>query len=146
MIKRKFNPHLYDRYDSVGKDALCNYLLTQGHEILDVKETYNADVVSEKLGLTYFNEAEVKISWKKEWPSDWSEVRLPERKKRLVKMYKEQEGVLNFYIFRADLKQVWRIKDTLLTDECLREAKGRFIPKGEKFFHINTKDAELITL
>ena len=71
---------------------------------------------------------------------------LPERKGRLVKLYKQQNGVLNFYIFRADMKQAWRIKDNLLTQDGLKEAKGRYITKGEKFFHIPYTDAELITL
>ena len=54
--------------------------------------------------------------------------------------------MLNFYIFRADMKQAWRIKDTLLTEDGLKEAKGRYITKGEKFFHIPYTDAELINL
>jgi len=44
------------------------------------------------------------------------------------------------------MKQAWRIKDTLLTEEGLKEAKGRYIVKGEKFFHIPYTDAELIDL
>ena len=62
-------------------------------------------------------------------------------------MYKSSPfSVLNFYIFRPDFKQAWRIKDTLLTQDSLKEAKGRYIQKGEKFFHIPYTSAELIKL
>ncbi len=46
----------------------------------------------------------------------------------------------------VDLKQAWRIRDYLLTKESLKEAKGRYIRKGELFFHIPFTDAELIIL
>ena len=106
----------------------------------------NGNNCSTKKDYTYFNEAEVKRAWKSDWPTDWAEIRIPERKKRLVEMYKEKNGVLNFYVFRNDLKQVFRIKDTSLTEDRLKEAKGRYIRAGEKFFHVPFQEAELINL
>lgn len=146
MVKRPFNKALYEAYDGKAKDKLAAYLESVGHTIVSTKEDYNVDVVSQKGDYTYFNEAEVKTGWKGDWNTNWAEIRLPERKGRLVKLYKQQNGVLNFYIFRADMKQAWRIKDNLLTQDGLKEAKGRYITKGEKFFHIPYTDAELITL
>jgi hypothetical protein len=144
MIKRPFSKALYEAYDSPARKALAAYLESNGHTVINNEENYNVDVVSQKNGLTYYNEVEVKTAWKGDWPTYWVEVRLPERKKRLKG--KHTDGVLNFYIFRPDFKQAWRIKDTLLTDESLREAKGRYIHKGEKFFHIPYTSAELIKL
>jgi hypothetical protein len=144
MIKRPFSKALYEAYDAPARNALVIYLEDNGHTIVNNQENYNVDVVSQKNGLTYYNEVEVKTAWKGEWPTHWAEVRLPERKKRLKE--KHTDGVLNFYIFRPDFKQAWRIKDTLLTDESLREAKGRYIVKGEKFFHIPYTSAELVKL
>tara|TARA_R100000541_G_scaffold35556_1_gene43750 strand:+ start:800 stop:1240 length:441 start_codon:yes stop_codon:yes gene_type:complete len=146
MIKRPFSKKLYETYDNAAKEELIKFLSNNGHTILSDKEDYNADVVSEKDGLTYYNEAEVKVAWTNDWPSHWAEIRIPERKKRLVKMYAEQNGVLNFYVFRKDMKQAWRIKDTCLTEESLAEAKGKYIRKGEKFFHIPYTNAELVIL
>jgi len=146
MIKRPFSKKLYETYDNAAKEKLVGFLESRGHTILNDKEDYNADVVSEKDGYTYFNEAEVKVAWVNDWPSHWAEIRIPERKKRLVKMYAKENGVLNFYVFRKDMKQAWRIKDTCLTEDSLAEAKGKYIRKGEKFFHIPYTDAELITL
>ena len=145
MIKRPFSRALYEAYDGKAKDRLVEYLESVGHTIVSTKEDFNVDVVSQKGDYTYFNEAEVKTGWKGTWNPSWAEIRLPERKGRLVNMYKDK-GVLNFYIFRADMQQAWRIKDTLLTQEGLKEARGRYIVKGEKFFHIPYTDAELIDL
>ena len=146
MNKRPFSKKLYETYDNAAKEKLIGFLELNGHTILNDQEDYNADVVSEKDGLTYYNEAEVKVAWTNDWPSHWAEIRIPERKKRLVKMYAEQNGVLNFYVFRKDMKQAWRIKDTCLTEESLAEAKGKYIRKGEKFFHIPYTNAELVIL
>jgi hypothetical protein len=146
MIKRPFNRALYEAYDAKAKETLVSLLERKGHTVVNTKENYDADVVTQKDDYTYFNEAEVKVAWKEDWPTTWAEIRIPERKGRLVKKYQKQNGVLNFYIFRNDMKQAWRIKDTLLTEESLKEAKGRYIVKGEKFFHIPYTKAELINI
>jgi hypothetical protein len=135
---------LYEAYDAPARAALVLYLEGKGHTIVNNEENYSVDVVSQYKGHTYFNEAEVKTGWKSDWPTDWKEIRIPERKQRLLD--KGVDGFLNFYVFRADYRQVWRIKDSLLTQESLGEAKGRYIRKGELFFHIPYTKAELINL
>lgn len=143
-VRRKFNRALYEAYDQKARDALIAHLKNRGHTILTDKEDYNVDVVSLKGDNIYYNEAEVKVAWSGEWPSHWAEIRIPERKTRLLDKYKT--GLLNFYIFDKDLEQVFRIKDTCLTPDRLKVAFGRNIPKGEQFYHIPYKDAELISL
>jgi len=143
-VRKNFSRALYQAYDEPARIALVSHLESKGHTIVNNEENYFVDVVSQKGGLTYYNEAEVKTAWKSDWPVDWKEIRIPERKQRLKD--KHTDGVLNFYVFRPDFKQAWRIKDTLLTPESLKEAKGRYIQKGEKFFHIPYTSAELIKL
>jgi hypothetical protein len=145
-VRKEFRRDWYNMYDSPAKRTLVNYLKSIGHEITDTKENYTVDIVSTKEDFTYFNEAEVKVAWTGDWPKDWAEIRIPERKTRLLDRYKDANGVLNFYIFRRDLKQVWRIKDTSLTKDRLREAHGRNIRKGEHFYHIPYTEATLIEL
>ena len=146
-VRKQFNKALYEAYDAPARNALVLYLEDNGHTVINNEENYNVDVISKKGAYTYYNEAEVKTAWKGDWPSHWAEVRIPERKQRLLEMYKSSPfSVLNFYIFRPDFKQAWRIKDTLLTQDSLKEAKGRYIQKGEKFFHIPYTSAELIKL
>jgi Holliday junction resolvase-like predicted endonuclease len=146
MIKRKFSKQLYDMFDQAAKDKLVAYLKSKGHTILNEEENYNVDVISQKNGYTYFNEAEVKTAWKEDWPTHWEEIRIPERKKRLIEMYEGENGVLNFYVFRKDLSKAWRIKDTLMSLDSLKEASGRYIRKGERFFHIPYKSAEMVEM
>lgn len=143
---KKFNRALYEAYDGPARDALVNVLKSKGHTIVNNEENYNVDVVSQKGGYTYFNEAEVKVAWGGDWPTHWEEIRIPERKQRLLNKYEGTNGVLNFYVFRKDLKQAWRIKDTLLIQESLKEARGRNIRKGELFFHIPFTKAELVEI
>jgi hypothetical protein len=143
-VRKAFSRSMYDMVDTPAKEALTSILEKRGHTIVATKEDYFADVKSTKNGLDYFSEAEVKLGWKGTWNPDWKEIRIPERKSRLLEKYKETSGVLNFYVFRADMAYVWRIKDSQLTDNCLKTAKGRWIKPGEKFFHIPYKDAELI--
>ena len=144
--RKQFSRALYDAYDAPAKTTLVQYLQSVGHEITNAEEDYNVDVVSTKKDYTYFNEAEVKVAWSGDWHTHWAEIRIPERKGRLIEKYEGENGVLNFYVFRKDLKQVWRIKDTSLTKDRLREAYGRNIVKGEKFYHIPYTEAELINV
>ena len=145
--RKPFNRSLYAAYDVQARLALVSYLEAKGHIIVNNEENYNVDVVSQKDGFTYFNEAEVKTAWSGDWPTHWTEIRIPERKQRLLdKHVADPTNVLNFYIFRPDFKQAWRIKDSLLTQESLKGASGRYIHKDELFFHIPYTAAELIKL
>ena len=143
-VRKRFDRALYEAYDQKAKDALVRLLVAKDHLIVNTDENYYADVVSEKHGLTFYNEAEVKIAWDGDWPTHWAEIRIPERKTRLLEKYRNEDGALNFYIFNKDLTKVWRIKDTLLTPDRIKEASGRYIQKGEKFYHIPYTEAELI--
>ena len=145
-VRKKFSRALYEAYDNKAKDALVSLLKKKGHTIVNTEENYYVDVVSQKGDYTYFNEAEVKVAWDGDWPTHWSEIRIPERKQRLLDKHGAENGVLNFQVFRKDLRQAWRIKDTLLTKESLGTAKGRYIRKGEQFFHIPYTSAELVEL
>jgi len=145
-VRKQFSTALYNAYDAPAKETLVTYLKSVGHEIIDTKENYTVDVVSTKEDYTYLNEAEVKIAWSGDWPTHWEDIRIPERKTRLLERYEGDNGVLNFYIFRKDLKQAWRIKDTSLTKDRLREAHGRNIIKGEQFYHIPYTEATLINI
>jgi hypothetical protein len=142
-IRKPFSKELYEKHDNPAKLSLVTLLEKSGHKVQEVKENFYADVVSIKDGIIYHNEAEVKRAWTKEWPTEWAEIRIPERKSRLLKKY---AGKVNFYIFNNDLSQCWYIKGIQLTQESLSTASGRNIMKGEEFFHIPYTEAELICL
>ena len=145
-VRKSFSRADYEAYDSPARDALVSHLEAKGHTIVNNEENFNVDVVSQKDGYTYFNEAEVKTAWKEDWPVEWKEIRIPERKQRLLDKHSSENGVLNFYVFRPDFQQAWRITAPQLTQESLRVARGRYITHGEKFFHIPFVEAELVNL
>tara|TARA_R100001463_G_C3393015_1_gene207141 strand:- start:61 stop:516 length:456 start_codon:yes stop_codon:yes gene_type:complete len=148
VYTRPFQKEVYDKVDGPSKKALIKYLEAEGHTIVSTKEDYYADVVSEKDGVTYFHEAERKAQWKEDWPTYWSEIRIPGRKRRLIEKYKDQLENLYFYVFNKHYNQAWKIKGTQMVDDTIKEATGPTyrIPKGETFYHIPYQEAEKVDI
>ena len=125
------------------------YLIKNGHTITDSEEDFSVDIKSEKNYNSYFSEVEVKFSWSGDWNPNWKEIRIPYRKHKLINKVKsigKDNSFFNFYILRSDLKAAWRIKDDVVAASEVKEAKGRYIKKGEHFFHIPYEKAILIEL
>ena len=59
---RRFIREVYEKNDGKAKDAIMNYLIKNGHEILDSQENFSFDIKSKKEDNIYFSEAEMKIS------------------------------------------------------------------------------------
>ena len=93
-VRKNFSRALYEAYDKQAKDALVSHLESKDHVIVNTEENYFVDVVSQKHGLTFLNEAEVKVAWENDWPEHWDEIRIPERKQRLLDKYEGDDGVL----------------------------------------------------
>jgi hypothetical protein len=142
-VRKPFERHLYDRFDNPAKATLVSLLKEQGHSIPNLKENYYADVESVKDGITNYSEAEVKQAWEIDWPTDWAEIRIPERKIRLLKRYNYN---VTFYVFNKLIDRCWKITGKQLKQCEIKEAKGRYIRKGEMFFHVPYKEAELVIL
>ena len=142
-VRKPFERHLYDRFDNPAKAALVSLLEDQGHSIPNLKENYYADVESVKDGITHYSEAEIKQAWEIDWPTDWAEIRIPERKTRLLKKYNYN---VTFYVFNKLIDRCWKITGQQLKQCEIKEAKGRYIRKGEMFFHVPYKEAELVIL
>ena len=141
---RKFKKDVYDKVDAPCKKVLIKYLEEQGHKIVQAEENYNADVVTEKDGETYYHEVERKSQWSGGWPPWWKEIRIPGRKRRLLEKYDSNK--LFFYIVDKDYEQAWKIKATQMSDDNLQKPTGPNyrIPKNETFYHIPYQEAELI--
>ena len=142
-VRKPFEKHLYDRFDNPAKAALVSLLESEGHDIPNLKENYYADVESVKDDTIYYSEAEVKQGWEEHWPEHWSEIRIPERKTRLLKKYNYN---VTFYVFNRYIDKCWRITGEQLKTCAIKEAKGRYIRKGEMFFHVPYTEAELVEL
>ena len=148
-VNRQFRPESYKQNDGIAKLSIIKYLENKGHTILDSDENYSFDIKSEYKGNTYYSEVEMKNQWKGDWNPTWEEIRIPYRKHKLINKFEEIKSdttFLNFYVIREDCLKAWRIKDNLLSNSEEKTAKGRNIQKGEHFFHIPYKEAELVEL
>ena len=140
--RKAFSRGLYAKADTKGKDVISSWLTKNGHSITTTKENYNCDIITEKNGVTHNTEVEIKFSWKGEWPETWEEIRIPYRKSRLLSVEN-----LTFYVLRSDCKKAWAItSDTLKNIATVKEARNRYISKGEKFFHVPVRHAELLDM
>jgi hypothetical protein len=143
-----FSRQRYDAADTPAKDKIISYLKANGHTILDATEDFSVDIKSQKEDNTYFSEVEIKYAWRGDWNPRWEEIRIPYRKHKLINRVHslENKPFFNFYILRKDLQYAWRIKDFVVEESEVKEAKGRNILKGEHFFHIPVNKAELVKL
>ena len=147
-VNIKFSRQRYEMSDSPAKAAIIRHLVNNGHTILDATENFSVDIKSKKADNIYFSEVEVKYAWKGDWNPNWTEIRIPYRKHKLINKVHSLDSrpFFNFYILRSDLDYAWRIKDYVVEQAEVKEAKGRYIQKGEHFFHIPYNKAELIKL
>ena len=148
-VRKPFDKALYDVADTKAKKHMVGWLKEQGYTNIATNETYYFDIictVDDLPRLLY--EVEIKYSWKGDWPDSWREIRIPERKRRLLDKWKEEspDDVLTFVVFRDDCKKAWHIDGATLLECEVKEAPNRNIRKGEKFFHIPTSDAYLMDM
>ena len=167
---KRFDRELYNQADAAAKNAIVAWLETNNFVNIETKETMSFDLVCNKLKHNsskeehakiledsnnetnepkkYFFEVEIKYAWKGEWPDDWKEIRIPYRKQKLIDRWlKEFPGdALTFVIFRNDCEMAWYITGDDVSNSEVKEVSNRNVSQGEKFFHINVENAELVNM
>tara|TARA_R100000781_G_scaffold1621_1_gene2764 strand:+ start:858 stop:1325 length:468 start_codon:yes stop_codon:yes gene_type:complete len=146
---RKFDKQSYMANDERAKKAIVSYLVANKFTDIESKEDYYFDV-SAKKDKNYFFEVEVKNQWGSSWNPSWKEVRIPERKRRLIdkknKEYPDHD--LYFVVFNTDCSQAWFIKDDTVSSSTVGTIQNsRRVGEPhlkEPFFHIPTEQAKLI--
>ena len=147
---RKFDKQSYMANDERAKKAIVSYLVANKFTDIEAKEDYYFDV-SAKKDKDYFFEVEIKNQWGSSWNPNWKEVRIPERKRRLIdkknKEYPDHD--LYFVVFNTDCSQAWFIKDDTVSSSTVGTIQNsRRVGEPhlkEPFFHIPTEQAKLIT-
>jgi hypothetical protein len=130
---------------------MVDYLKSLSFEDIEAKEDFYFDV-SAKKDKNYFFEVEIKNQWGKTWNPTWKEVRIPERKRRLIQKKNKEfpDHELYFVVFNTDCTQAWFIKDDTVDRSdvgTIQNSKRVGEPHlKEPFFHIPTEEAKLITL
>jgi len=60
---RKFNQKSYDNNDKFAKDKFIEFISSRGHTIFSSEENFDHDIVTEKDGIKYYFELEVKRNY-----------------------------------------------------------------------------------
>jgi len=154
---RPFDRQSYNENDARAKKAMVNYLTVNNFTDIVDKEDYYFDVSANKKvkgkDEKFFFEVEIKNQWDTYWPESWKEVRIPQRKQRLInrkeKDYPDHD--LYFVVFNTTCKQAWFIKDSLVNESSVGKIQNSKQPKGsphlaEPFFHIPVDKANLIQI
>jgi|TARA_R110001583_G_scaffold40262_8_gene128764 hypothetical protein len=147
MGKRKpFDRKLYNEVNDLSIKAVKKYLTDSGHTITSTKEKFTADIESTYKGKEYLTEAEVKLVWDKEWPSNWCNVRVPERKRKLLEQAEKEGKILTFLYLNKSFTKAWKIDGETVKDCSLEEVPNRFVPKGEYFYIVPVEKATMVNL
>ena len=148
---RKFDRKSYKANDQKAKDAMSNYLSQQGYTDIEQREDYFFDI-SAKKDKNYFFEVEIKNQWGDVWPSSWKEVRIPERKQRLINKWKKEfkDHELIFVVFNTDCSKAWFMDGDLVGESTIGKIQNSTRigepHLQEPFFHIPYQEAELIQI
>ena len=146
---RKFQYKSYKENDNKAKEAIVKHLKLNGHTILNTEENYSFDIHSKKDEVMHYSEVEMKNQWVGEWNPLWKEIRIPHRKIKLVNKFRKLnngEGIFNFYIIRNDCKYAWKINESQMTQDSIKEIWLSNAKRNEHFFHIPYTEAELIDI
>ena len=154
---RPFDRQSYKENDARAKKAMVNYLTVNNFTDIVDKEDYYFDVSASKKvkdkDEKFFFEVEIKNQWDAYWPETWEEVRIPQRKQRLInrkeKDYPDHD--LYFVVFNTTCKQAWFIKDSLVNESSVGKIQNSKRPTdsphlAEPFFHIPVDKAKLIQI
>ena len=94
----------------------------------------------------------VNNQWGDKWNLSWKEIRIPERKKRLIKKWKEEYPTYNliFVVFNTDCTQAWFIDGDTVDKSKVGTIQNSWRTNAphlnEPFFHIEKEKANLIKI
>ena len=168
-FNRRFNQASYTANDSRAKSALKKYLINSDHTITDDKEHFSWDLSTiSDTGCACFWEVEVKNQSGKVWNDNWKEVRIPQRKQRLIdKFYHETNNAkefaqdnnmqqfvrpyqLTFVVLNRHLDQGWFISHDILEKspvQTIQNSRHVDAPHlKEPFFHVDVKHEDIYKL
>lgn len=154
MLKknRDFDPVSYQENDPRAKQAFRAYLLGQGFYDIHIIEDYYFDISAKYKGKKHYFEVEVKNQWSDSWPSSWTELRIPGRKKRLIQKHKDlhTNTTLTFIVLNTDLTKAWVVDSDVLESSpigTIQNSSRVGAPHlKEPFFHVPISDARGIFL
>ena len=149
---RKFQRASYEINDARAKKSLSDYLISNGYDTHLKPDDYKFDLKATKNNKEELFEVEVKLQWGETWNPEWVEIRIPERKQRLIDLWKKDFPHLKFtfVILNTTVSQGWFIPADVVDESRVGTIQNsRQIGKPhlkEPFFHIPMEKATLKTL
>ena len=133
-----FNKQAYLACDNKAKTAVRSYLDSKGI-LTNIREDYGPDIQS---WISVSHEVEIKSSWDDEWPTNWSTVHIPYRKKK----YLENGRRIAFWVLNKDCSKAWHIDGKHMKEAYVKNIPNTRYPEGENFYDIPIKLCNLIEI
>ena len=133
-----FNKQAYLACDNKAKTAVRSYLDSKGI-LTNIREDYGPDIQS---WISVSHEVEIKSSWEDEWPTNWSTVHIPDRKKK----YLESGRRIAFWVLNKDCSKAWHIDGKHMKEAYVKNIPNTRYPEGENFYDIPIKLCNLIEI
>ena len=133
-----FNKQAYLACDNKAKTAVRSYLDSKGI-LTNIREDYGPDIQS---WISVSHEVEIKSSWEDEWPTNWSTVHIPYRKKK----YLENGRRIAFWVLNKDCSKAWHIDVRHMKEAYVKNIPNTRYPEGENFYDIPIKLCNLIEI
>ena len=133
-----FNKQAYLACDNKAKTAVRSYLDSKGI-LTNIREDYGPDIQS---WISVSHEVEIKSSWDDEWPTNWSTVHIPYRKKK----YLESGRRIAFWVLNKDCSKAWHIDGRHMKEAYVKNIPNTRYPEGENFYDIPIKLCNLIEI
>ena len=146
---RRFNKASYIQNDARAKDALIIYLNSEGYTDIESQENFYFDIHSKNKDTVELFEVEIKNQWKDNWNPTWTEIRIPQRKMRLITNWETEhpESEFTFVVLNYNCKQAWFIPADIVKESKVDTIKNsRRVGEPhlkEPFFHIPLEEAVL---
>ena len=122
---KKFDKELYEKNDSLAKEAAKKFFAAQGVTAVDNPDKYGVDLL---LDTGSFIEVEVKHTWKDDFKFDT--LQIPARKEKFAKL-----GCL-FMVFNSNITKAFIVHGDIVLASPKEEVYNKYMPKGEMFFQI----------
>lgn len=134
--RKKFDESLYKEHDTPACNRILHHLIEDmGLYAVRNEDKYGPDIV---VYSGFKKSCYVEVEIKKVWRADqdvfpWSEVNLPERKGKFLKL-----GLpIEFYILRSDMQRAIVLPDYVVEPSPIVEVPNKYIESGEKFYKVD---------
>ena len=138
-VRKRFDKELYQKYDSLAKQATKQFLNETGCTVNPHPNRYAQDLVVKSDTDEFCAECEVKLVWKADqFPYDT--VQLPKRKSKFF------DQLTQFFIWNHDLTRAATFWSNEISDLEPVEVPNKYVYKGEYFYQIPLERVTFVEL